>query len=185
MSIPHIITQGLGNGTLLGSIPNIVTRGFTNVDTDEMLAVVTGTATNVNWTVIRDTGGTLIVTLTNDTYIAAGTGPIGTTAESDAFVQSFVALSSPAGGWNNQVSLDNTDLVRTSPTVATITVPATAGYDPQINELISGVVQAAILVTSSVDIDTSAFTINISGTDSTQSIDQDITTNIPQDINTS
>jgi hypothetical protein len=145
-------------------------------------AEISGTATNVNWTVIRDTGGTIVVTLLGDTYIAAGTGPIGTTAQSDTFVQSFVAATSPTNGWNNIISLNNTNLVRTSNTVATITVPATGTYDPQVNEIIDGTVQAAILTSSTEDVSTSQFSITVSANDSSYAIAQDISQKIPYDI---
>ena len=122
-------------------------------------ATISGTALNADWKTIRDSGGTIIVTLVDDTFIAAGTGPIGTTAQSDAFVQSFTAAASPAGGWNNQISLDNTDLVRTSNTVATITIPATGTYNPQQREVIDGEVQAAILTTSISNLSLDSFSI--------------------------
>lgn len=126
-------------------------------------AVLTGTAIGVDWTVIRDTGGTIIVRLLNDTFIAAGTGPIGTTAESDAFVQSFVAAESSINGWNNEISLDNTDLTRDSDTQLTITIPATATYAPLKKENIAGTVQAALLVVHGSDIGTSRFVITKKG----------------------
>lgn len=122
-------------------------------------ATLSGTALNADWKTIRDSGGTIIVTLVDDTFIAAGTGPIGTTAQSDAFVQSFTAAASPAGGWNNQISLDNADLTRDSNTQATITIPATGTYNPQQREVITGAVQAAILTTSSSDLSLDSFTI--------------------------
>lgn len=144
------------------------------------IAVVTGTAVNVPWETIRDSGGTIIVTLTNDTFIAAGTGPIGTTAQSDTFVQSFVAATSPTNGWNNEISLDNTDLVRTSDTVATITVPATGTYDPLATELVTGEVQAAILTNFGSNVTAGPFSITVQGdgrsfiSDTVQSMVQDM-----------
>jgi hypothetical protein len=50
-------------------------------------------------------------------------------------------------------------LVRTSDTVATITIPATAAYDPADTEIITPVIQAAILTTSTEDVNSSAFQI--------------------------
>lgn len=123
------------------------------------VATLSGTLIDSDWTVLRDTGGTIIITLTDDTFIAAGTGPIGTTAQSDAFVQSFISDVSPPNGWNNEISLDNTDLTRDSDTQATITVPATGTYDPLKKENISGTVQAALLVVHGSDVGTSRFQI--------------------------
>ena len=155
--------------TITATVPSsaLVTSGFPIVasPTFDIIVVpsasLSGTLVNADWTLLRDTGGTIVINLTNDTFIAAGTGPIGTTAQSDAFVQSFVAATSPTNGWNNEISLDNTDLARTSDTVATITVPATATYDPQITETISGTVQAAILTTYGSDIGTNSMKINV------------------------
>lgn len=95
---------------------------------------------------------TITIELTNDTWIAAGTGPIGTTAQSDALVQAIVAQASPTNGWNNEVSLDNTDLVRTSSTVATITLPAVATYSIADNETLSLDIPNDVLVTSTEDL---------------------------------
>ena len=124
-------------------------------------AITTGTAINVPEATIVSTGGTVIITLSDDTFIAAGTGPIGTLAQSDAFVQAMLAATSPTNGWNNEVAanLDNTDLVRTSATEATITIPATAAYAPGLTETITPVIQAAILVTSVIDVNSSQFQI--------------------------
>lgn len=124
----------------------------------QTLAIAQLTATVAPASIPRQTvvgGGTITVTLLNDTFIAGGTGPIGTLAQSDAFVQSFQAAASPTDGWNNLVSLDNSNLTRDSDTQCTITIPATATYDPKGNEVITGTVQAAILTASGNDVETS------------------------------
>lgn len=159
MSIGLIITQGIGNGSLVGSPSGIVSRGFLGGGPITPTTTLAGTVVDADWTLIRDTGATIIITLINDTFIAAGTGPIGTTAESDAFVQSFIAEQTPPNGWNNEISLDNTNLTRDSDTQATITIPATATYNPPRRERISGTVQAALLVTHGGDIDAGSFDI--------------------------
>jgi len=96
------------------------------------------------------TGGkTSIITLTGDTWKAAGTGPIGSTADSQAIIDGFDAASSPTNGWNNEVR-DNalvSSIVRTSSTVATITWAAQAGYDIAATETITCTVPIAALVT--------------------------------------
>lgn len=141
-----------------------------------------GTATDVSETVIVLTGGTVDITLTNDTYIAAGTGPIGTTAQSNAFVAAFTAATSPTNGWNNTVRdvLDNTDLTRVSDTVARLTVPATVGYDPGITETITPVIQAAILTTSASDVNSSSFQITIVAT-GTLNVVRNVVSNVVRD----
>ena len=161
VSAQETITATIPSSALVTSGSPVVASPSFNI-TIVPYATLSGTGINVDWTVIRDSGGTIVVTLTDDTFIAAGTGPIGTTAQSDAFVQSFTAATSPTDGWNNEISLDNTDLVRTSNTVATITIPATALYDPQQKEIITGTVQAAILTTYGTDISAGSFSINFS-----------------------
>lgn len=90
---------------------------------------------------------TIIITLTNDTWIAAGTGPIGTTAQSDALIDAIISAGAAANGWNNEVLalMDQTDLVRTSSTVATITMPAVPNYSIASDESISCTIPAAVL----------------------------------------
>ena len=148
-------------------------------------AITTGTAINVPEATIVSTGGTIIITLSDDTYIAAVTGPIGTTAQSDAFVQAIQAATSPTNGWNNEVAtnLDNTNLVRTSPTVATITVPATAAYDISETELITPVIQAAILTTSAVDVNASSFQViaEAAGEGLTRNVTRNVVSNVTRD----
>lgn len=102
------------------------------------------------------TGGkTLVVSIINDTFIAAGTGPIGTTAQSQTFLDGIDSAQSEAGGWDAIVKTNltpGTDLVRTNDNTATITLPAFAGYSITADEVLTVPVQAAILTTSSSDI---------------------------------
>ena len=129
---------------------------------DAATATSGGTAANVDQSVIVSPGGTITITLVNDTFIAAGTGKIGTLAESNAFVNAMTSPQVQATGWNVKVRdvLDNDDLLRTSDTVATLTVPPTAGFLIDQSETIIPVVQAAILTTSIGDITASSFRIN-------------------------
>lgn len=113
-------------------------------------AIFSGTAVSggVTENEIVAGGETIVITLTNDTWVAAGTGPIGTTAQSQALIDAIIAAASPANGWNNEVLSAitvATDLVRTSSTVATITLPAVAGYSIASNETISCTIPASVL----------------------------------------
>jgi hypothetical protein len=114
-------------------------------------ATITGTCVpTITETDVTTGGKTVIITLSGDTWKAAGTGPIGTIAQSEALIDGISAASSPAGGWNAEVR-DNvtvgTDLVRTSDTVATWTLAAEAGYDISSTETISVVVPTDALTT--------------------------------------
>jgi hypothetical protein len=157
-----------------------------------IVAELTGTfVPSLAEAVVVSTGGTVIVTLTDDTFIAAGTGPIGTTAQSQAFIDGLVASTTPINGWNNtirDVLVPATDLSRDSDTQATFTIPATAGYDVGSNETITCTIPEAILVTSGANIvATPAFQIIATATtvdifaltqNATRNVTRDITRNI-------
>lgn len=103
---------------------------------------------------IRTGGKTIIITLTGDTFKPAGTGPIGSTADTQALIDGFNAASSPANGWNNEVrdKALTSEIVRTSSTVATWTVSAQLGYDISSQEIITGTIPIAVLVTGEGEI---------------------------------
>jgi len=117
---------------------------------DAVSAAITGTMTaTVDEDDITTGGKTIIITLTGDTFKAAGTGPIGSTADTQALIDGFDAASSPTNGWNNEVrdKALTSEVVRTSSTVATWTVGAQAGYDITAQEVITGTIPTAVLVT--------------------------------------
>ena len=99
-------------------------------------------------------GKTVIITLFGDTFVAAGTGPIGSTADTDAFIAAIVAATSPANGWNNVVvaNAETTDMVRVSDTVATWTLDAEVSYDISSRETVTATVPAAVLTISTKDL---------------------------------
>lgn len=119
----------------------------------QITAALTGTAA-AGLTEAQVVAGseTIVLTLTGDTWIAAGTGPIGTTAETQAMLDGLTAALSPTNGWNNAVTLSPSDLVRTSDTVATLTLPATAGYGIDSDETLTWVIPNAVLTTSGSDV---------------------------------
>ena len=118
-------------------------------------AAITGTATaNIDENDITTGGKTIIITLTGDTWKAAGTGPIGSTADTQAIIDGLDAATSPANGWNNEVRDKEvtTAVVRTSNTVATITLTAQIGYDVSATETITATVPTQALVTGAAAI---------------------------------
>jgi hypothetical protein len=140
------------NETIQATIPHeiLVTKENVDVTSSNSLGIIatgvpsaifSGTAVSggVTENEIVAGGETIIITLTNDTWVAAGTGPIGSTAVSDAIIDALISDGSATNGWNNEVLavMDQTDLVRTSSTVATITMPAVAAYSISSNEAIS------------------------------------------------
>lgn len=153
-----------------GARPNADIYGFgvtfgTDFSPPATTASSSGTAANVSEATIVNTGGYIDIDLTNDTFIPAGTGVIGTLAQSNAFVAAMSASASPTNGWNNLIRdvLGNADLTRVSDTKLRLTIPATAAYAPGNTEVITPVVQADILTTSVVDINSSNFIIAVAG----------------------
>jgi len=130
-------------------------------------AAITGTAKDsITESDITSGGKTVIITLTNDTWIAAGTGAIGTEAQSLAICQSLDSAQAEGTGWDAEVKNNfvHTDIARTSSTVATITIGAEASYDITAQETITmGDIASAVLTTSGTDITPSdnTFTVDI------------------------
>lgn len=115
-------------------------------------AVLTGTASDDLTEVEVVAGGeTIIVTLTGDTWKAAGTGPIGTTANTQAIIDGISAATSPAAHWNAEWRDKEvtTAVVRTSATICTITMSSQAAisgsFDQTANETITATVPTQAL----------------------------------------
>jgi len=129
--------------------------------------VFTGTMLDtVNEDDLTGGGKTIIGTITGDTLKAAGTGPIGSTADTQALIDGFDAASSPTNGWNNEVrdKALTSEVVRTSDTVFTWTVAAQSGYDISAQETITGTIPTDVLVTGAGAITgTPTFTVDPAG----------------------
>jgi hypothetical protein len=110
----------------------------TSVPTQDEDSVVTG-------------GTTTILTLTNDTYVAAGAT---FDAQRQAIIDGVTSAQSELTGWNNEVRDKElvTSVVRTSDTVCTITWSASASYDITATETITATIPAAALVTSATPV---------------------------------
>lgn len=118
-------------------------------------AAITGTITTAVESDIVLGGETIDITVTGDTWIAAGTGPIGTIAQSDAILASIDSAQAEAGGWDAQVKANfvTTDLARISDTLARVTLQAEAGYVITADENITvGDIANAVLTTSATDV---------------------------------
>jgi len=160
---------------------NITTYSTTNTVT----AVMGGTIAGVAEADVVSTGGTCTLTLNNDTWIAAGTGPIGTIAQSDAIVDGITSAQVEAGGWNAQIRdvLNYTDLTRTSPTVATLTIPATAGYDITATETITATIPNAVLTLETVDVVSSGISITAdAGTPGSDGVSGSVTRGVTRGV---
>lgn len=116
-------------------------------------AVTTGTAVSgLTEAQIVAGGETIIITLTGDTWVAAGTGPVGSIADTQALIDGISAAESETTGWNAEVRDKEIvgSVVRTSNTVVTITLSAAPAYDVTANETISIIIPAATLTGAQV-----------------------------------
>jgi hypothetical protein len=104
-------------------------------------AALTGTVTDDNESDIRAGGSTLILTLTNDTWVAAGAA---FDAQRQNIIDGLDSAQAEAAGWDAVVKagLAVTDVVRTSATVVTITLPAFGGYNITATEFITATIPA-------------------------------------------
>lgn len=121
---------------------------------------LTGTVTGViDEDSITAGGDTIILTVTNDTWVTSG-------ATFDAIRQDIIdgidSAQSEATGWDAVVKagLAVTDVVRTSDTVVTITLPAFATYDITAQETITATVPASALTLGASAIATPTFTVD-------------------------
>ena len=90
-------------------------------------------------------GKTLVLTVTNDTWLPAGTA---FNAIRQSILNSIGSAQSEPMGWNSAVFpvLAVTDVVRTSDTVITITLPPVGSYNISATEEISAAMPAGVLV---------------------------------------
>jgi hypothetical protein len=121
---------------------------------------------------VRDGGGTIVITLTNDTWVAAG----GTfDGQRQNIIDGLDAADAQTNGWNAQVrdQLGVSSVIRTSDTVVTITISAddVSDYHIATNEVITTTVPSsavaggvAITATPTTTITASAESAVITGT---------------------
>lgn len=114
-------------------------------------ATISGTAAGALETAIVTGGNTVIITLTSDTWVAAGAT---FNAQRQNIIDGMDSAEAEAGGWDATVKALQgvAGVVRTSDTVVTITLDAQAGYDITATETITVTVPATALVLSPVAI---------------------------------
>ena len=132
-------------------------RGATpDIGAFEYVAPMTGSAALTGTAVVDGvleseivTGGqTIIITLTDDTWIAAGTGPIGTDANTQALIDGIDGDVAGGTGWDEKVQstlVPDDDVVRGSDTECTITLNAAADYAITSDETITVTIPAEVL----------------------------------------
>ena len=155
------ITVTVPASALTGASPLVATPTFTVVPV--ATAVVTGTATaSINETDVVAGGKTIIITLTDDTWVASGGTFDGIRQD---IIDGLDSAQSEGTGWNTEVrdNLAVTTVVRTSNTVVTITLSAQAAYNITAPETITVTVPATAVVLGAAIIATPTFTIDIAG----------------------
>ena len=130
MAIRNVVTRGYGPGA---TIPFVVTRGYT-IGAGVASAAVTAPA--LTEPLLVNGGQIITITLTNDTWLAAG-NPFDQVRQ--IILNGMTSAQSEDKGWNREVRDKEsiTSVVRTSNTVVTITLTAVSAYDITVGETIT------------------------------------------------
>jgi hypothetical protein len=144
--------------------PNYVTyRPWWYTDHAAVSAVLTGTATaSITEADIVTGGKTIIITLTGDTWVAAGAA---FDAQRQNIINGFDSAQAEAAGWDAVVKATEgvAAIVRTSNTVVTWTLSAFGTYDITATETITGTIPATALVLAGAVVATPTIAITAIG----------------------
>lgn len=114
--------------------------------------VLSGTSSDgLTETELKDGSETIIIDLTNDTWVATG----GTfNGQRQNIIDGMDSAQSEGTGWNAEIRDKEVvgAVVRTSDTRVTITLTASGSYDITADETITVTVPATALITSSIDV---------------------------------
>lgn len=122
------------------------------VDPLPVTAAITGTVTPATTEAQIVAGGrTIIITLTEDTWVAAGAA---FNAARQAIIDGITSAQAELTGWNNEVrdNLPVGQVTRTSDTVVTVDLVPETGYNITDKEIITVTVPASALVASAIPI---------------------------------
>lgn len=125
-------------------------------------AALSGTITTATEANIVAGGKTIILTLTGDTWVAAG---VLFDAQRSAIIMGLDSAQAEALGWDNTVKVLQgvAGVVRTSNTVVTITLDARPTYSVTANETITATVPASALTGGVALVAAPTFTVTDSG----------------------
>ena len=127
-------------------------------------AVVSGTAVpSITEEDVVAGGKTIVITVANDTWIAAGAGSFD--LQRDEIIAGIDSGQSEAAGWDAVVKVGQSlgGVVRTSDTVVTVTLDAFATYDITATETITVTVPGTALVKGNSVGATPTFTVTAVG----------------------
>lgn len=149
-----LVIQGINDG-YSGAAPDLGALEFT-----QAAAVVSGTgATGMVEADVVAGGKTLILTLSNDTYVDAGAT---FNAQRQAIINGMVSGVTTQNGWNNEVrsKLTTSAVTRTSDTVVTVTLTAQADYTIPDAETVTVTLPSAALSSAGALVATPTFSIS-------------------------
>lgn len=158
---PYVGFAGPASAVITGTASDGMTEAEVVAGTDNLLL-------EDGFNLLKEDGGllliggeTIIITLTNETWLAAGTGPIGSIANTQSIIDGLDSAQSETFGWNAEVrdKLPISSVVRTSDTIATITLGPHPDYDITVDEIITVTVPASALTAAAELIATPTFTI--------------------------
>jgi len=164
----HPLIDGT-HGNVLTGLWHAATNDILNVGDSSKVAViwsgtsavVTGTAVlTIDEADVVSGGKTIIITLTGDTWVASGTT---FDAQRQNIIDGLDSAQSEGTGWNAEVRDKEVvgAVVRTSPSVVTITLTAQAAYDVTAQETITVTIPALALVAIGVAVvATPTFTVD-------------------------
>ena len=158
ISANETISATVPASALVGTSAILATPTFA-ITFETLVAAVTGTITPSATEADIVTGGkTVLLTLTGDTWVAAGPT---FDAERQNIIDGLDSAQAETNGWDAEVKagLAVTDVVRTSATLVTVTLPAFANYDVGSNETITATVPASALVGTSPLVATPTFEV--------------------------
>ena len=121
-------------------------------------AAITGTATTATESDIQSGGKTIIIELTDDTWVSTVGADNSIT---DALIAGIDSAQSEATGWDAEVkgNMVHGDIVRTSDTVVTITLAAESAYEITADETITVTIPAASLTAAAEVVATPTFDV--------------------------
>ena len=122
-------------------------------------AALTGTAVgNITEVDVKSGGTTIIITLTGDTWVTAGAN---FDAQRQNIINGITSAQSEATGWNAVVraGLAVTTVVRTSNTVATVSLSAFANYHITVTEVVTVTIPSTAVVGAAQIVATPTFNV--------------------------
>lgn len=142
MAIRNVVTRGYGAGA---SIAFVVTRGY-SIGAGVPSVDISGDTALTESDIVNG-GQVITITLSNDTWQAAGTA---FDQVRQIILNGLTSAQSEVTGWNKEVRDKQpvTVVARTSNTVVTVTLAAAPGYDITVAETITDTVPDEALVTS-------------------------------------